>query len=935
MSYYQQLWAGLRYGLGSLSNSYAAAEQCLTKFDYNLLPYIGVNRNIKKEWRNLHSTFGGIGLLSLPIEQFICRTTLLLQHYNTPSIIGKKLTCSLHLLQLQLGTNSNPFLLSYKRFGHLAPHSWASRYWESIEHFPIRLFLEYNTIAFPRRHDKTIMSFLNQHMPTAAIISSINRCRCYLNLLFLSDIATADGKSIDQDLLCRGAIPRTSTYSFPPELPTRQDWVTWTDVWRQAVGYHRILPQPLGDWVHSTHIRWTWLYDSDSDQIIEDCGTHLQIYKQQPGSRRFTRSSALYSRSNDIFAHHTNDLLPASCTTIPSFRSDELRVSIKNTGPQLCIPNKLPSTFWDILEDLGGNWMWTNMCCDFDTSVDWFLSALTHGSLVWVTDGSHNPICSPDICGAGWIVKDTTTDRRWAVSFFEVSERANSYRAELLGLLSIHTFILALTTYFEQLSLSTVDLRCDNKGALRTSSRKRTRIRPTSKCADILRCFRSLHNRLQNVHIHYAHVSAHMDDVLQWDDLTLEQQLNVQCDLLAKQAVSTAAKTVQDGLPLPTTDLLPLEQCAMYIDNHKLSSDISNPLRLECSKIKAREFLCTRRGWTTRQFNEVDWASLDNALSSKTTGFRIWLAKQHSNFCASRVQMFRCKQSDDDRCPSCLLASENADHLCRCPNAERTQLLHDSVSELERWMETNNNTHHELCYWIPKYIMCRGEVQFVDLGPMSPEMYALAESQDAIGWRNFMEGRISSKITAIQRRHLALSDSRLPVKGWSSKFISMILHITHSQWIFRNFMLHDTAMGYLRLKEHTEAAIQIDSLMQNRPSSIPADSHFLLEFDTERLLSADIDTQHYWLAAMNAAIAAKQSQSTAIPHLPRNCSRKSNRYKAASTILRIRQDISNMPAPASWVTSPIAVSGCKPSTPRPTPHWIQLALPSNKKRKPD
>ena len=460
-------------------------------------------------------------------------------------------------------------------------------------------------------------------------------------------------------------------------------------------------------------------------------------------------------------------------------------------------------------------------------------------------------------------------------------------------------------------------------------------IRPTSKCADILRCFRTLHNQLQEVHIHYAHVAAHMDDVLQWEDLTLDQQLNVQCDLLAKRAVSTAAKSYRDGHMLPTTDLLPLEQCAMFIDNHKLSSDISQPLRFECSKIRARNFLCSQRGWTTPQFDSVDWAALDKALINKTTGFRIWLAKQHSNFCASRVQLFRCKQSEDDKCPSCLLASENADHLCRCPNVERTQLLRDSTSELELWMQTNNNTHHELCYWIPKYILCRGQVQFADLGPMSPTMYEIAESQDMIGWRNFMEGRISSKITSLQRKHLTLTGSRLPVSSWSTRFISTILHITHSQWIFRNFMLHDNAKGYLRLKEHTEAAIQIDALMQCRPSSINADSQFLLEFDTERLLAADIDTQQYWLAAMNAAIAAKQHQHTTNPIPPHGGSRLLNRYKAASTITRIRQDFNGTHPPDSWITSPTAVSGRQVGTPRPNPHWIQLALPSNKKRKPD
>ena len=846
MSYYQQLWPGLRYGLGTLSNRLSAAEECLGKFDYQLLPYIGVNRNIKREWRTLHHAFGGLGLLSLPIEQFICRTTLLLQHYNTSSIIGNKLTCSMHLLQLQLGTNVNPLLLSFKKFGHLAPTCWLHSYWESLHKFPIALHLAYTTIPPPRLHDDTIMSFLSRYMPTSPILTSINRCRCFLNLLFLSDMTTADGSTLDAELLTINAPPRISRYSFPPEQPTRDDWLTWIDVWKQALGRHLSLPRPLGDWQHQSHIQWRWFYDESTDQVIEKVDSTTNIYLRDATRTTNTRRGNIYTLSHSLT--HPQDesaLAPASCSILPSFATNKHRVSIHSVGPSLSIQTKLPATFWDILEGFGGSWMWHNMHLDFDASVEWFLAALMHDSLIWVTDGSYNQACAPDISGAGWIVKDCTTNRRWACTFYEVSNHANSYRAELLGLYSIHVFILALSIYFELLQHSTVKLRCDNKGALRTSSRKHKRIRPTSKCADILRCLRTLHSQLQNVHIHYAYVESHMDNVLQWDDLTPEQQLNVQCDSLAKSAVSLATQTSQSSSPHPNTMMLPLEHCAILIDKHKLPSDISQPVRFECSKLTAKEFLCTRRGWSQAQFDEVNWSALDIALTSKTSGFRIWLAKQHSNFCATRVQMHRCKESDDDKCPSCLTASENADHLCRCPNEERTQLLRDSTSALESWMAANNNTHHELCYWIPHYILCRGQVNFIDLGPMSLQMYEIAQSQDTIGWRNFMEGRVSNKITSIQRSHLALTGSRMSIKSWMSQFITKLLHITHSQWIFRNFMLHDKTLGFLRLKECTEAAIQIDTLMQSRPSSLPADSQFLLEFDSDRLLAADSDTQQY------------------------------------------------------------------------------------------
>lgn len=251
---------------------------------------------------------------------------------------------------------------------------------------------------------------------------------------------------------------------------------------------------------------------------------------------------------------------------------------------------------------------------------------------------------------------------------------------------------------------------------------------------------------------------------------------------------------------------------------------------------------------------------LDSTLTGKTPGFRVWLAKQHSNFCASRVQMKRWFGEKDDKCPSC----QRADHLCRCPNEERTQLFTDCTDKLASWLDTNDNTHPELAYWIPKYIGCRGTVLFADLGPMSPAMMKVATSQDTIGWRNFMEGRVSKHIMLLQRRHLLESSSRLTTTSWMKQFISRVLHITHSQWLFRNFMLHDNNAGYLKLKERTSAAIQIDALSQVKPSAIPADSHFLLEFDTESLLRADSDTQHYWIAAMEAAVMAKASK----PHPP-------------------------------------------------------------------
>jgi hypothetical protein len=133
---------------------------------------------------------------------------------------------------------------------------------------------------------------------------------------------------------------------------------------------------------------------------------------------------------------------------------------------------------------------------------------------------------------------------------------------------------------------------------------------------------------------------------------------------------------------------------------------------------------------------------------------------------------------------------EMAAHILTCPNEDRTGLLVETTEVLSTWLSQEHLIDLELAYWIHKYIMMRGNKPFASLGAMSPRMKALAISQDKIEWQNFMEGCISTHFYFIQHYHLALSGSYLNGSDWSKSLISKLLHITHSQWIDRNFTPH-------------------------------------------------------------------------------------------------------------------------------------------------
>ena len=70
-------------------------------------------------------------------------------------------------------------------------------------------------------------------------------------------------------------------------------------------------------------------------------------------------------------------------------------------------------------------------------------------------------------------------------------------------------------------------------------------------------------------------------------------------------------------------------------------------------------------------------------------------------------------------------------------------------------------------------------------------MRALAESQDRVGWQHFTESYIYTHFYDIQRFNFSMSSSYLYGSDWTKQFISKLLQLKHSQWIYCNISLYD------------------------------------------------------------------------------------------------------------------------------------------------
>jgi hypothetical protein len=175
------------------------------------------------------------------------------------------------------------------------------------------------------------------------------------------------------------------------------------------------------------------------------------------------------------------------------------------------------------------------------------------------------------------------------------------------------------------------------------------------------------------------------------------------------------------------------------------------------------------------------------------------------------------------------------------------------VELLEQWLHQGNRTDPELAYWLPKYLLFEGRKKFSEMGAMSPDLQRAAESIDAIGWVELLHGKVSVEIAAIQNLHCAVAPCHMNGEDWMKHFVSHLIRISHSQWVFRNFVLHDKTRGYLRLKERKEVLMEIDKLLEMDPDKLPEDSKFLLELDFETLYNLSFERQSYWVRVMKAA----------------------------------------------------------------------------------
>ena len=152
--------------------------------------------------------------------------------------------------------------------------------------------MAYPSIAPPRERDLVLMEIFASLDLGRETVLRLNRCRVSLESIFLSDITTADGRYLEDFVFNPGDRGRSSSFKFPREVPTRDDWDHWFNFWHSYTATGNKLHVPLGNWINSTHRIWKWHYRAETDDLgagLSEQKKALRSKKVLPGAKKRSR----------------------------------------------------------------------------------------------------------------------------------------------------------------------------------------------------------------------------------------------------------------------------------------------------------------------------------------------------------------------------------------------------------------------------------------------------------------------------------------------------------------------------------------------------------------------------------------------------------------------------------------------------------------------
>jgi hypothetical protein len=510
----------------------------------------GISHTIPSAIRYGPATMGGLGLMDPYVHMGVRQVESLLTNTWLKTPTGILMEIALDDISMEMGLRS-PFqsITTLKKgLAYTVKSSW-------IHHlltFTIEngIDIEMHTdILMPRREqDITIMEKAMidiNHVPT---LKSINKVRMQLQIVWLSDITTADGRCLDKRFIKPGSTLKRNHYQWPLKHSlSTVDWQRWKRWCQQISSYNNgMLTDPLGHWTIPQD-QWisTWdcfvtkdrqlLYIRAADGNVWN--RHVKQPTRNHRAVRFYRDSLVYQEIQE----HLSDIERASYVTAPTYIQ---LLGLPSEVNWVSSPDTVERAFYHIPTTPSRRNIETRLqdvlrpdFIQITNDIDRIIHDYTEGTVVSVSDGSYYPDSGQ--AAAAWII-ELACRTQWIIGAMTVPgprSQFSSYRSELTGLLGITISLRLLATCAAPPNHCIIG--CDGEAALRALTIKKMDVGTNNSNADIISMITDVWSSYDSTPIP-VHIDGHQDQ--RHTRLSRMEKMNVLMDKVANMVATQCRK---------------------------------------------------------------------------------------------------------------------------------------------------------------------------------------------------------------------------------------------------------------------------------------------------------------------------------------------------------------------------------------------------------
>jgi hypothetical protein len=465
----EEVWTALHrtipfaigYSLPAVSLTKEQCKYIMAPVIQTGLSLIGIASTIPAEIRHGPLLQGGLGLMDPYIHMGVSHVTALITHRWQGTPTGKLLDMAIDDLVLEMGIASWQPEKVKKGLTYATSSTWIRHTFQFAIDNNIEIRLS-DPHFFPRRrNENTIMEMVLAQVEKGKTLQAINRVRMELNVIWISDITTADGRLIDKRYLQKGANTTCrNDYIWPiKHYTSTRDWQEWRK-WIKGICRHntRLLLNPLEEWIGQ---RDDWKQHWDCFLTADLELLYVQVNNGH-GWTRHIRQPGRWQRSHRYFVEALwcsgpleppEQLYRASIQKHGNYIEVE---SIASAPRQWTTAPLLTQAVWEpfpINKELFLHRIQNVLhpvYLDCSDSLEILFENFSNGTMISVSDGSYYPDKKQAACA--WII-ESSCRLQWIMGSMMIPGEPNghsAYRSEIGGLLAISVIIKLLSLCLPQ-----------------------------------------------------------------------------------------------------------------------------------------------------------------------------------------------------------------------------------------------------------------------------------------------------------------------------------------------------------------------------------------------------------------------------------------------------------------------------------------------------